>query len=774
MQEQLMVPSIVDNDGVTWPILSPLSIITGKNGSGKTRLLKSIAERFQRSNPNDVVYVDVHYRFDQVQTRASHDVAYHLRDLSSFAKEISGILESTNWADEATAETAQQQKHAETIAFEMNSLMESGHLSEDRSAAAVEQYIIDTVDFSENLTGVLGYPMSILTQVCKDYYDVEEQLRSHLNSRSSILKLYFFWLDNDAIVPKVDGDEPLAGEVERSEAAFFLAMSLDSTFLDRLTDAFIKSSLTFNPINEMNDTLSRYHFKYRLNYDSDKKQIYFTNGVNSTIQPAQLSSGEMLAVAMLSWLFYHTGFQDDLDLPKLEPTPIKLMILDEPDKHLDPDLCKLFFDIVHKEFVQKHGIQVIMSSHRIDTVTLAPSNSLFTIKTAPDGARHVEPVHKLTALFRMTKNIRSLIDYEHRVYTESTNDCFFFQGAYRSLRETLCDPLRERYKAEGRLDATRHRWVPDPQGAQSYRLLSRRYRIGFYTSSTDGKSGGSCKQVKNLIKRDDNAINSLAHGQSNYRHCVDLSRRWRENRHVLDRPCFFSSFGVVDRDYDVDHKLPEEQLENRVVVLQRHSLDNFVLDPVVFCSVLTQTEFDYFILGGMSALESKNPAATKTLKADLIAACQSVKTALEEPNFPSLQEALNRYFKTLTNVFIEHMQHIPSAAKASSFKKEVPLIQALKDRQQQGQPICDKPIQLIHLPSAQVFTCHYPSEFLLLQGHYMESFVTKKNKGSKDESPVDLIAERVFDQGLTVMPADLAEVFFSLNDQVRDYVKAEM
>lgn len=32
---------------------------------------------------------------------------------------------------------------------------------------------------------------------------------------------------------------------------------------------------------------------------------------------------------------------------------VKIMLLDEPDKHLDPKMCEIFFDIVYKKLVKK-------------------------------------------------------------------------------------------------------------------------------------------------------------------------------------------------------------------------------------------------------------------------------------------------------------------------------------------------------------------------------------------------------------------------------------
>ena len=77
-----------------------------------------------------------------------------------------------------------------------------------------------------------------------------------------------------------------------------------------------------------------------------------------------LSSGETFMIGLVSLQF---------DFEKRATRNI--IILDEPDRHLDPKLIEQFYKIVYNEFCIKNNIQVIMSTHRHDTISLVPPSS---------------------------------------------------------------------------------------------------------------------------------------------------------------------------------------------------------------------------------------------------------------------------------------------------------------------------------------------------------------------------------------------------------------
>ena len=129
----------------------------------------------------------------------------------------------------------------------------------------------------------------------------------------------------------------------------------------------------------------------------------------------QLSSGEKLTFLMMTWL---TG---------PEGNKTKIMLLDEPDKHLDPYLCELFYKVVYDDFVLQQNKQVIMTTHRLDTVRLAPENSLYIIE---NGALKRS---KSAVMSHLTMGTMTVIKDIKYVMVEAEDDVKFYSVVYKKF-----------------------------------------------------------------------------------------------------------------------------------------------------------------------------------------------------------------------------------------------------------------------------------------------------------------------------------------------------
>ena len=121
---------------------------------------------------------------------------------------------------------------------------------------------------------------------------------------------------------------------------------------------------------------------------------------------------------------------------------VKTVLLDEPDKHMDPKLIEKFVEIL-KSFANKK-IKVIMTTHRPDTIFLI-HNSIENVFYKVDcriEKNKVKEIKPLEALFRMTSNLRGIVNYHHKVYIESLNDSEFYEGVYNSLMR-YCSEIRK-------------------------------------------------------------------------------------------------------------------------------------------------------------------------------------------------------------------------------------------------------------------------------------------------------------------------------------------
>lgn len=142
---------------------------------------------------------------------------------------------------------------------------------------------------------------------------------------------------------------------------------------------------------------------------------------------ANLSSGEKKIIALIVKLFTSDFYKQNLELPEL-------IVLDEPDSYLHPELAKLLIEVLNESFVKKLGVKVIITTHSPSTVALTPEDSLFELKNEPTTS--LRKVSKDEALKILTFGVPTLsIDYKnHRqVFVESPTDVFYYQSIYDVL-----------------------------------------------------------------------------------------------------------------------------------------------------------------------------------------------------------------------------------------------------------------------------------------------------------------------------------------------------
>lgn len=235
----------------------------------------------------------------------------------------------------------------------------------------------------------------------------------------------------------------------------------------------------------------------------------YKNNDNEPILFNELSSGEQIIIGIILKLFTYQSYSDDLQLPQL-------IIFDEPDANLHPEICKLLIDVLNDTFVNKYGIKVIITTHSATTVALAPEDSIYELKNGIETS--LKKVTKDYALNLLTGFIPTLnIDYRnHRqVFVEAPNDRYYYQSIF------------DIHSQNKKLD---------------YKL--------YFVSNDAGK--GNCETVKTIV----NTLRSSG-----------LSTTW----------------GIIDKDKD-------NKSENFVLVHgedERYSIENFLFDPIyVVCLMI--------------------------------------------------------------------------------------------------------------------------------------------------------------------------------------------
>lgn len=273
-----------------------------------------------------------------------------------------------------------------------------------------------------------------------------------------------------------------------------------------------------------------------------------------------LSSGQKALFNFISW-----SYRIPDDLGDAFDMRYKVMLLDEPDMHLDPDLAKELFKSL--SFFTAEGIQVIMTTHRIDTVSLAREGSVFTIED-----KAIIPCTKMDALLRMTQNSRELVSLKAPVFTESHNDMLFY-SIMRSHLARVCQTLTPTQLLSSSFFSSIG--VSDRK-----QLLSRRYLPEFLSVAQDADGGkGGTKQVATSMARETAVLDkkkSTSGGDANL---------------GLHYP-----FAILDNDYGDGQETVKstDVLKGRTLVIDRHSLESFLFDPMILFSILSRDDIDQY------------------------------------------------------------------------------------------------------------------------------------------------------------------------------------
>ena len=158
--------------------------------------------------------------------------------------------------------------------------------------------------------------------------------------------------------------------------------------------------------------------------------------VGKDIEFQYLSSGEKVIIGLIIKLFTSNYYSEKLEFPEL-------IVLDEPDAHLHPEMSKLLIDVLLGTFVEKLGIKIIIVTHSPSTVALCPDNSIYQLKNEPITT--LQKIEKNDALKLLTDFIPTLsIDYKNhkQVFVESPTDIKYYQTIFNKLNQERNYPFR--------------------------------------------------------------------------------------------------------------------------------------------------------------------------------------------------------------------------------------------------------------------------------------------------------------------------------------------
>jgi len=192
----------------------------------------------------------------------------------------------------------------------------------------------------------------------------------------------------------------------------------------------------------------------------------------AVVDPNEMSSGEKV-ILKLFLLLFAANFQGKLP---------KLLLLDEPDAHLHPEMVRKFIRTLDGVLVKQHDVRVLMTTHSPTTVAVCPEESLFEMQPVGSSGERIRRISRDRAIGLLTAGVPSL-----RVHAENRRQVFVESEADERVYSALILHLST--------------------------FLDREIALSFIASGRkDTQDGTGCSQVKNLVERLNAAENPSVYG----------------------------------------------------------------------------------------------------------------------------------------------------------------------------------------------------------------------------------------------------------------------
>jgi AAA15 family ATPase/GTPase len=570
----------------------------------------------------------------------------------------------------------------------------------------------------------------------------------------------------------------------------FMSLLKDEDELKKLLNKIVEKESGPAPWEKLNTLLEKLKPSsingqklLQVNYDSNDptiKSVRFKlthQGQEEFIEAEKLSSGEALILEMFSWQYLiersNSGAAEKTTVQK-----VAIMLLDEPDRHFDPELSKLFMDCLKDEIVKNSDIQVIMTTHRTDTLALIDNKDndtgIFIIEKDDKDIANIKPTNRLQALFNLTPNLRDLTNFHIKVCVEAFDDVMFYEKVYNQLLR-LCEQHR---KAKTKLTFTLDL---DTTPRQCKEILSRRFQLSFYSVALtrEGAKGGDA-MVLRAVQGEKLAVQ--------YTQQIGIK--------ALFNPSMRYPLGLIDADAhiangtDPQGKITTDfdEIKDQIRFTKRHTLENYLYDPVVLFSALDEQAIDDLISNEHTKLK------------DLAKGCHVLLTRGVSSSGQDPFEAYFRYFieelikgdkngEIHKKQYLEIYQYVNPGKKFGDKVEKFNVLKELKIdlSTSLGRPIAKKEVidellkkdaKKISILSSNGVECliiQYPGLFIKARGHNLEEFFAGKTIFAKTEHNPRVRAtafkreliKRMITSPDIHLPADLVEVLFELNSKAR-------
>ena len=135
-------------------------------------------------------------------------------------------------------------------------------------------------------------------------------------------------------------------------------------------DGMAERECGINPLDEINKKLEIHYPKYRLEVIipqmfNEAQLVCIEQDTQNVISLDNISLGEQIIISLIMWQYENTTLDSII------------LLLDEPDAHLNPKMAKMLIDILKNVVVKEFDCQVIMTTHSLSSVAYCDDDDLF-------------------------------------------------------------------------------------------------------------------------------------------------------------------------------------------------------------------------------------------------------------------------------------------------------------------------------------------------------------------------------------------------------------
>lgn len=362
--------------GFEWNNIPAFAVITGVNGIGKTQLLEVIKGRSERPDSRGVMPQIVR---EIVSSNGPENLIFS-ENTTQRGLSLNGLIDYVKNGEQRFVTLRNLDQQINNFQSRINN---SRHQQSQTS------------DNVERL------------QLENNIQSWREQIRNLQNQKINV-NIYAYDEELKRIARKL---EKKVGELTEDEIRQFAIDNFESlTNVDELTRFLTNENMRYmrrvtylsethqrekedilvaqeRPFQTINRLFRQYGFDYfdMLNpFPHDGKlngEIRFKGKGGEIVDYYSLSSGEQAIVQFVIWS-YGQDFRGNR---------LNTMVLDEPDAHLHPSMCKMmveiFSEISTKKEIGGGGIRIIITTHSPSTVAFTPEGSLFVMQRETDNKR---------------------------------------------------------------------------------------------------------------------------------------------------------------------------------------------------------------------------------------------------------------------------------------------------------------------------------------------------------------------------------------------------